>query len=168
MRIVSIELWSRKPPPNSVGTEQLIDGAVTTSKLADGSVTPAKVTGALRSVFILGDDTEVYETSTIYVEKKRFNFYKDTSIDTLNWQEIEFIAELKTSTAGTQAYVGLFVDNESTPRVELYTSSTTYTVLRGTASITDLTTGLHTFSIKVKVTGTATAYQRHIEIQVKR
>jgi hypothetical protein len=165
---MSIELWSRKPPPNSVGVNELQDGAVTTNKIADGAVTPAKVSGALRSVFILGDDTEVSESSTIYVEKKKFNFYKDTSIDTLNWQEIEFIAELKTSTAGTQAYVGLFVDAETTPRVELYTGATTYTVLRGSASISDLATGLHTFSIKVKVTGTATAYQRHIEIQVKR
>jgi len=168
VRIVSIELWSRKPPPNSVGVNELQDGAVTTPKIADGAVTPAKVSGALRSVFVLGDDTEVYETSTTYVEKKRFNFYKDTSIDTLNWQEIEFIAELKTNTAGTQAYVALFVDSESTPRIELYTGATTYTVLRGTASIADLSTGLHVFSIRVKMTGSGTAYQRHVEIQVKR
>jgi hypothetical protein len=168
VRIVSIELWSRKPPPNSVGVNELQDGAVTTPKIADGAVTPSKVSGALRSVFVLGDDTEVYETSTTYVEKKRFNFYKDTSIDTLNWQEIEFIAELKTNTVGTQAYVALFVDNENTPRIELYTSSTTYVVLRGTASITDLSTGLHVFSIRVKMVGSGTAYQRHIEIQVKR
>jgi len=165
---MSIELWSRKPPPNSVGVNELQDGAVTTSKIADGAVTPTKVSSSLRSVFILGDDTEVYETSNIYVEKKRFNFYKDTSIDTLNWQEIEFIAEIKTSTAGTQAYVSLFVDNESTPRIELYTGSTTYTVLRGTASISDLGTGLHTFSIRVKISGSGTAYQRHVEVQVKR
>jgi hypothetical protein len=163
---VSIQLWSRKPPPNSVGAEQIIDGSITTSKIADGAITPAKVSPVLRSVFVLGDDTEVTETSTTYVEKKVFNFYKDTTIDTLNWQEIELLAELKT-TGGT-AYVALFIDDEANPRIELSTDSTTYTVLRGTASIADLATGLHTFSIRVKVVGTGTAYQRHVEIQVKR
>ena len=163
---MSIQLWSRKPPPNSVGTEQLMDGAVTTSKIADGAVTPVKVSPVLRSVFVLGDDTEVTETSTSYVEKKVFNFYKDTTIDTLNWQEIELLAELKT-TGGT-AYVALFIDDEANPRIELSTDSTTYTVLRGTASIADLESGLHTFSIRVKVAGTGTAYQRHVEVQCKR
>jgi hypothetical protein len=161
-------LWSRKPPPNSVGAEQIIDGSIITSKIADGAVTPSKVSDSLKSQFVLGDDTEVYDTTTNYIEKKVFNFYKDTSIDTLNWKEIEFIAELKTSTAGTTAYVSLFVDNETTPRIELSTTSTTYTILRGTCSISDLTTGLHTFSIRIKISGSGTVYQRHVEILVKR
>jgi hypothetical protein len=165
---MSINLWSRYPPPNSVGTEQLRDGAVTTPKIADGAVTPAKLSGAVRSTFILGDDTEVYDTSTTYVEKKVFNFYKDTSIDTLNWQEIELVAELKTTSTASPAYIALFIDNEATPRIELSTTSTTYTVLRGTALISDLTTGLHTFSIRIRIAGTGTVYQRHLEVQAKR
>jgi hypothetical protein len=165
---MAIELWNRFPPPNSVGTEQLKDNAVTTSKIADGAVTTAKVAASLRSVFVLGDDTEVTETSTTYVEKKKFNFYKDTAIDTLNWTDIELIAELKSSASGVTAYVALFVDNETSPRIELNTTSTTYVVLRGTASISDLVTGLHTFSIRCKVTGAGTAYQRHVEVQFKR
>jgi hypothetical protein len=165
---MSIQLWSRRPPPNSVGTEQLMDGAVTTSKIADGAVTPSKVSDSLKSQFILGDDTEVYDSTTNYIEKKVFNFYKDVSIDTLNWKDVEFIAELKTSTAGSTAYVALFVDNESTPRIELSTASTTYTILRGTCSISDLGTGLHTFSIRVKISGSGTVYQRHVEVLIKR
>jgi hypothetical protein len=161
-----------------VGTEQLKDGAVTTAiladgavttpKLADGAVTPAKASAALRSAFILGDDTEVTETSTDYVEKKVFNFYKDAGVETMNWQEVELVAELKSSAATVTAYVALFVDAEASPRIELSTTSTTYTILRGTASIADLATGLHTFSIKCKVTGAGTAYQRHLEVQCKR
>jgi len=166
---MSIELWNRIPPPNSVGTEQLKDGAVTSSKIADGAVTPAKLSGAVLSVFILGDDTEVTETSTTYVEKKRFNFYKDTSIDTLNWIDIELVAELKSSASTYTAYVALFVDNETSPRIELFTNSTSYSVLRGTADISDLATGLHTFSIRCKVSAAGgTAYQRHVEIQARR
>jgi hypothetical protein len=165
---MAIELWSRIPPPNSVGSEQLMDNAVTTSKIADGAVTTAKVAASLRSVFVLGDDTEVTETSTTYVEKKKFNFYKDTTVDTLNWTDIELIAELKSSATGVTAYVALFVDAETSPRIELNTTSTTYVVLRGTASIADLATGLHTFSIRCKVTGAGTAYQRHVEVQCKR
>ena len=166
---VTIELWSRIPPPNSVGTEQLKDGAVTTSKIADGAVTPAKLSGAVRSVFILGDDTEVTETSTTYVEKKKFNFYIDRNVDTLNWVSIEFVAELKSSASTYTAYVALFIDNETNPRIELFTNSISYSVLRGTADISDLTTGLHTFSIRCKVSSAGgTAYQRHVEIQAMR
>jgi hypothetical protein len=175
---MSINLWSRIPPPRSVGAEQLqdgavtaeklADGAVTTAKIADGAVTPAKVAPALRSTFILGDDTEVSESSTAYVEKKMFNFYKDTRVDTLNWQEMELAAELRTSAPGTMAYLALFVNDEATPRLELSASSTTYVVLRGVASIADLGTGLHKFSIRLRATGGATAYQRHLEIQCRR
>jgi hypothetical protein len=161
-----------------VGTEQLADGAVTTEKLADyavttpkiadGAVTTAKTAPALRSTFILGDDTEVSETSTSYVEKKMFNFYKDTSVDTLNWQEIELVAELRSSAPGVTAHLALFVDDETTPRIELSTNSTTYVVLRGAASIADLGTGLHRFSLRCRVAGAGMAYQRHVEIQCKR
>jgi hypothetical protein len=166
---MSIEIWNRMPPPNSVGTEQLKDGAVTTSKIADGAVTPAKLSGVVRSVFILGDDTLVTETSTTYVEKKKFDLYKDTSIDTLNWTEIEFVAELRSSNSTYTAYVALFVDYETNPRIELYTNSTRYEVLRGTADISDLTTGIHTFSIMCKVSESGgMVYQRHVEIQAKR
>jgi hypothetical protein len=166
---MAIELWSRIPPPNSVGTEQLKDCAVTTSKIADGAVTPEKVSGVLRSVFILGDDTEVTETSTTYVEKKVFNFYVDRAVDTLNWKTIELIAELKSSATTYTAYVALFIDDETTPRIELFTNSTSYSVLRGTADISDLATGLHKFSIRCKVSAAGgIAYQRHVEIQAKR
>jgi hypothetical protein len=166
---VSIQLWSRIPPPGSVGTEQLKDGAVTASKIADGAVTPEKVSDVLRSTFILGDDTEVTETSTTYVEKKVFNFYVDRAVDTLNWKTIELIAELKSSATIYTVYVALFIDDEATPRIELFTNSTTYSVLRGTADISDLTTGLHKFSIRCKVsTAGGTAYQRHLEIQARR
>jgi hypothetical protein len=166
---MSIDLWNRIPPPNSVGTEQLKDGAVTTPKIADGAVTQAKLSGVVRSVFILGDDTEVTETSTTYVEKKKFNFYIDRNVDTLNWTSIEFVAELKSSASTYTAYVALFIDNETNPRIELYTNSISYSVLRGTADISDLTTGLHIFSIRCKVSASGgTAYQRHVEIQAMR
>jgi hypothetical protein len=176
---MSIQLWSRYPPPNSVGAEQLKDGAVTTSKIADeavttakiadGAVTPEKVSGSLRSTFILGDDTEVTETSTTYVEKKVFNFYVDRSVDTLNWKSMELVAELKSSAPTHTAYVALFIDDEPNPRLELSTNSTSYVVLRGVADISDLRTGLHKFSIRCRVSAAGgTAYQRHLEIQARR
>jgi hypothetical protein len=140
---MSIELWSRLPPPNSVGTAQL------------------------RSRFILGDDTEVTETSTSYVEKKKFNFYKDTAVETLNWQEMEVVAELKSSATTVTASVAVFVDAEATPRLELTSTSTTYEIKRGTFSMADLPTGLHTISIRCKVSAAGTMNQRHLEIQAK-
>jgi hypothetical protein len=164
---MSIELWSRLPPPNSVGTAQLQDGAVTTPKIADGAVTAPKTSGGFRSRFILGDDTEVTETSTTYVEKKKFNFYKDATVETLNWQEMEVVAELKSSASTITASVAVFVDAETTPRLELTSTSTTYDIKRGTFSMADLPTGLHTISIRCKVSAPGTISQRHLEIQAK-
>jgi len=165
---MSIDLFSRMPPPNSVGTAQLQDGAVTTTKIADGAVTTAKVADSLRTAFILGDNTMVTGTSTTYTAVKVFNLYKDTTVDIMNWSEIDATVELMSSASSVTAYVGFFVDSESSPRLELYTNSTSYSVLKGSFSISDLTTGLHTITISLKVSASGTATQRHVEILAKR
>jgi hypothetical protein len=164
---MSIELWNRMPPPNSVGTTQLQDNAVTTVKIANGAVTASKAAASLANKFILGDDTTVTETSTSYVEKKKFNLYKSTTIDQLNWQNMEVAAELSSSATAVTASIGFFVNAEGTPRLELTTTSTTLTVLTGSFSISDLATGLHTISIRLKVSAAGTATNRHLEIQAK-
>jgi hypothetical protein len=164
---VSIELWNRMPPPNSVGTTQLQDNAVTTVKIADGAVTATKAAASLANKFILGDDTTVTSTLTTYEEKKKFNFYKNTTIDQMNWQTMEVVAELSSSAPTVTASLGVFVDTEATPRLELTTTSTTLTVLTGNFSIADLSTGLHTISIRLKVSAAGTATNRHLEIQAK-
>jgi hypothetical protein len=159
-----VELWSRIPPANSVGTAQLVDGAVTTEKIADGAVTLIKAAPSLKSEHILGDDTEVSSASTSYEEIKKFNFYKDTAVESMNWSTLEVVAEARVDTSGQTATVGLFVDAETSPRLELSYTGTTYATSRGTADISDLATGSHLISIRLKTTG-GTAYQRHLEIK---
>ena len=163
--MAAIDLWSRLPPPNSVGTEQLKDGAVTTPKIADGAVTSPKASDSLKSEHILGDDTEVYTTSTDYTEVKMFDFYKDASVESLNWKTMEVVAEGKVSANGLTNTIGIFVDAETTPRLELTFTGTTYSLSRGTFSMADLATGLHKISIQMKISATGTAYNRHIEIK---
>jgi hypothetical protein len=153
----------------AITTPKIADGAITTPKIADGAVTPEKVAPSLRSIFILGDDTEVSETSTAYTEKKVFNFYISREVETLNWKTIELVAELRSSSPAHYAYVALFIDDERSPRIELRTNVTSYVVLYGVADISDLTTGLHRFSIRCRVEPAGGAvYQRHLEIQARR
>jgi hypothetical protein len=163
--MAAIDLWSRLPPPNSVGTEQLRDGAVTTPKIADGAVTSPKAADSLKSEHILGDDTEVYTTSTDYTEVKMFDFYKDASVESLNWKTMEVVAEGKVSASGLTATVGIFVNAEDTPRLELAFTGTDYSVETDTFSMADLGTGLHKISIRLKISGGGTAYNRHLEIK---
>jgi hypothetical protein len=162
---MAIELWSRVPPPSSVGPDQLQDNAVTTEKIADGAVTPPKASDLLKSEHILGDDTETMTTSTSYEEIKKFNFYKDTSVDSINWKSLEVMAEGRVSAGGLTATLGVFVNAELDPRLELAYASTSYSVSRGTVDISDLSTGLHLISIRLKISGAGTAYQRHVEIK---
>jgi hypothetical protein len=163
--LAAINLWSRLPPPNSVGTDELKDGAVTTNKIADGAVTSPKAGDSLKSEHILGDDTEVTTTSTTYAEVKNFNFYKDTTVESINWKTMEVVAEGMVSASGLTATVGVFVDTETTARLELTFTGTEYSVSRGTLSMTDLTTGLHKISVQMKISAAGTAYNRHIEIK---
>jgi hypothetical protein len=80
---------------------------------------------------------------------------------------MEVVAELKSSATTVTASVAVFVDDEATPRLELTSNSTTYTIRRGTFSMADLPTGLHTISIRCKVSAPGTMHQRHLEIQAK-
>jgi hypothetical protein len=161
-----VELWSRVPPDNSVGTSQLADGAVTTDKLADGAVTPPKASAPMKSEHILGDDTEVFTTSTTYYEVKGFNFYKNADVESMNWDSIEAVAEGRVAASGNTASVGIFVNNESSPRLEFTFTDTSYSLDRGTFSISDLGTGLHRISIRLKTSSAASrAFQRHLEIK---
>jgi hypothetical protein len=161
-----VELWSRIPPAGSVGTEQLIDGSVTTDKIADGAVTVSKVSPSVKSEHILGDDTEVFTTSTTYHEVKGFNFYKNVDVESMNWDSIEVVAEGRVAASGNTATVGIFVNNEASPRLEFTFTDTSYSLDRGTFSISDLGTGLHRISIKLKTSSAASrAFQRHLEIK---
>jgi hypothetical protein len=161
-----VELWSRIPPANSVGTEQLIDGSVTSDKIADGAVTISKVSPSVKSEHILGDDTEVFTISTTYDEVKGFNFYKNTDVESMNWDSIEAVVEGRVAVSGNTASVGIFVNNESSPRLEFTFTDTSYSLSRGIFSISDLGTGLHRISIRLKTSNPASrAFQRHLEIK---
>jgi hypothetical protein len=163
--MAAVNLWSRVPPPDSVGTEQLKDGAVTTPKIADGAVSTTKAADSLKSEHILGDDTEVLTDSTAYTEVKFFDFYKDVGIESLNWKTMEVVAEGKVSASGLTATVGIFVNAEATPRLELTFTGTDYSTSTDTFDMADLGTGLHKISVRLKISGAGTAYNRHLEIK---
>lgn len=139
---------------------------IITPEVMNGAITLPKVTDDVRVHHILGDDTEVTETATTYADKKKFNFFKDTTIPTLNWKLFEIVCEGKVATAGQICDIGFFVGAEVSPRLTLTYTETVYTTKRGVFSIADLATGLHLITIRMKVAAAGqTGYQRHIEVR---
>lgn len=163
-KIADLAVTAAKIASGAVTEPKIADLAVTTAKIADTAVTLAKVTDDVRVHHILGDNTEVTETAITYTDKKRFNFYKHTTIPMLNWKTIEIVCEGKVAATGQALDVGFFVGVEVAPRLVLTYTETVYTTKRGVFSIADLPTGLHLITIKMKVAASGqTGYQRHLE-----
>ena len=174
-----VQLRVRPPIPittefiatGAVTTDRLADNAVTTVKLADNAVTLSKVGHAVRSGFFLGDDTEVFSTSTTFEEIKNFSFIKSNSIEAggkgKNWIHLFYRAELATQSTGVTVTLGVFIDNEPTPRA---TNTTTvvypsFDIVDGDFSIADLSLGKHIVRIKVMTASSAVrVFQRTLEI----
>jgi len=114
-------------------------------------------------VFLLtADETELSTTSTSYTSMKYFDFVMDRTRG-YSWNKLVVYAEAYNNTSGQTTYVGVFVDNESSPRLELTYTATSYTLKSGDISISDLSDGIHKIDIRVKVTG-GTGYIRLTEV----
>jgi hypothetical protein len=114
-------------------------------------------------VFLLtADETELSTTSTSYTSMKYFNFVMDRTRG-YSWNKLVVYAEAYNTTSGQTTYVGVFVDNETSPRLELTYTTTSYTLKSGEITISDLADGIHKIDIRVKVTG-GTGYIRLTEV----
>ena len=145
---------------NSVTAAKLVDGAVTTNKLANLAVTAAKASGNLKSGFIVADDTTVSYTGTAYSNQKEMRFIKKVS--DLPSGEILVKAEAMAS-VGT-SNIGIFFNAETTPRIELISVGTGFTLLEGTAYIGDLSDGVHSVTMSLRNLDAGIAYNKLVEI----
>jgi hypothetical protein len=114
-------------------------------------------------VFLLtADETELSTTSTSYTSMKYFNFVMDRTRG-YSWNKLVVYAEAYNNTSGQTTYVGVFVDNETSPRLELTYTTTSYTLKSGEITVSNLSDGIHKIDIRVKVTG-GTGYIRLVEV----
>jgi hypothetical protein len=128
-------------------------------------VTPSKAISALSRQAFVGDETEVAVLGTDWVEVKNFKLVK-AETPFKDWQKIHLQALCKTSNALYKAYIGLFIDDEVSPRITLETVETDYlTVLVGSADIDDLVDGSFTVKLKLKSEDAGeTAYNELLDV----
>jgi len=150
----------------AITTAKLADTAVTTAKIADGAVTPAKASAELKSKMYMGDETEVSVTGTTETELKQFLFVQDGPMGTINSFYVQ--ATLKSSSSTATASLKIYIDDETTPRLTLSTTSTDYALQTGYFDVSDLTSGIHTIHIKLASdTATETAYNYLLEFYAR-
>jgi len=109
------------------------------------------------------DDTQKSVVGTTETEVKYFRFSKTGSI---RRDKLIVIASLWVS--GGTGSLKIYIDDESSPRLTLQTTSTTETIVSGEIDISDLANGIHTIHIKlVNNTAGQTTYNELIEVYAK-
>jgi hypothetical protein len=121
---------------------------------------------SLRTSLYVGDETEVSVTGTTYVDIKRFLFTKEApGANGLSLVELIPRVELRSDVSGITATIGFFINEETTPRLELTANTSGYTVVSTGFSIADLPVGTHTLTVKLKTeTGSVAVYNKMLEV----
>jgi len=116
------------------------------NKIEDGLVTLAKVSDDVKlTPFIAGEEEQsVTGTTSVGIIQTGISKVTGAFIP----KKIRIIATLKIS-AGT-GYLEIYVDSEISPRLTLFTTSSTYELLTGEFSSTDLDLGRHNIIAKLR------------------
>lgn len=142
---------------------KLADLAITTEKLQDNAISLAKAQDDLKVSHFVGDETEVHVTGTTETAVKQFQFLKVSG--QYSPAKLKFFCTLKTTNASHQATLKVYFDSEPTARLTLNSVSTSYELLIAECDTSDVTSGIHTFVIKmVSADGAESAYNDYIEV----
>ena len=171
MILLSVNIRSRVPAPNSIGTTELkdgavisskiADGAVITSKIADGAVTLAKAEPYLKTSLYVGDETPVEVYGNTETEKKTFSMTK--ALPGLDIKRLKFTIELKTSTSAASAFVNIY--QGATMLVSVSSVSTNYEIATASYDCSGWAAGYYPISVKLySASSAATAYNRLFEM----
>jgi len=112
-----------------------------------------------KPVTLAFDDTQKSVSGTTETEIKYFRFIKD---DFTRFTRLIVRATLWVS--GGTGYLKLYIDDETSPRLTLSTTSTSETTVHGSADISDLSTGVHTVHIKLVNSESYDTYNKLIEV----
>ena len=176
-KIADVAINSDKIADGAVLSNHLSDGAVveqkiadlqiSTDKLKDNIVTLAKATDDLRLNTYLGDETPVSTTGTTPVLQKTFKFIKYA--DWFNVQKLRVLASLRTSDTNYEAIMEIYVDDETSPRITLQSTSDVEELAVGEAELNDLGIGIHQVNVYLKSTDeSATAYNELVDVMIVR
>jgi hypothetical protein len=136
--------------------------AVDTDQLRNNIVTLAKATNDLRLHQFVGEETEVYTTDTAWEAAKVASFLKHP-LSPLT--DLRFFGSIKTAVEGATGFIGVFIDEEGSPRFEGATAEVAYNLVNGEFDVTDLSAGRHqlTVSLKAGVAG-VTVSNDHMDV----
>lgn len=117
-----------------------------------------------RELLVVGEETEVSETSTTYITHKSFKVVK-TIRPYSNPIELTLLGELKTNNPLYKAWLAFYVDDIL--RLEFSTTSSEYEVFHGSIDVSDwVDKSVHPVDIKLKSEG-GIAYNRLIEAYLR-
>ena len=137
---------SSKIEDGAVVENKLADLAISTQKLKDSVVTLAKASNDIRLRHFVGDETEVSISGNVEEVVKEFNIPKHAAY---NINEIRVLASIKTNDESYTTYLKIYVDDETTARVTLTSTSTNYELVAGEADISDLIYRKHHIKISL-------------------
>ena len=120
---------------------------------ADGVSVPNKAP-------IVWDDTQKSVSGTTETEVKNFRFAKSSAVRA--WSKLYVLASLWVS--GGTGHLKIYVDGETSPRLDLSTTNTSETVLSGEIDISDLGEGIHTLHVKLVNEGSYDTYNELLEV----
>lgn len=105
------------------------------------------------------DDTRVSVTGTSETEVKYFRF----SVFPQSKYTTCFVRVSLWVNGGTGT-LNIYIDNEATPRLTFSTNLATEQIFEQSFYIGDLSSGLHTFRVKMKNSGSYTTYSELLEV----
>jgi hypothetical protein len=107
------------------------------------------------------DDTQKSVSGTTETEVK-FTRFANTVI---KWTQMMIVATLWVS--GGTGYLKIYIDSETSPRLQFSTTATSETRFDGNFSIGDLPAGIHTVHVKLINTGSYYTYNQLFEVYVR-
>ena len=163
--IVVGELPSSKIKNGAVVEEKLANLSISTDKLQDNVVTLAKANDDVRLKSFVGDETLVSVTGLTESIEKELTIPKD--VVRFGASKIRVLAGLYSSDAAFTASLKVYIDSETTERLELTSNSETSELVSGEFDISDLGAGKHSVKISLVSSDVAgTAYNDLIDIMV--
>jgi hypothetical protein len=107
------------------------------------------------------DDTQKSVSGTTETEIKYTRFANTV----IKWTQMMIVATLWVS--GGTGYLKIYIDSETSPRLQFSTTSTSETRFQDTFSIGDLSAGIHTVHVKLVNSGSYVTYNKLLEVYVR-
>lgn len=162
-KIADSAIVDSKIADGSVIETKLADLAISTDKLKDNVVTLAKANDDVKLVSFVGDETELSVEGDSEVILKEFSFSAKGGV--MEPKKIRVVATLKTDNELNTATAKVYLNGEAEARATMETTSETYELVSSEFDISDLSSGKHKVSLKLKSSDPAgIAYTDYLDV----